>query len=162
MVLNGAVGLTACKKEKAARIDLEPAFLYCDDTINVNVPNLFTPTGDGINDVFYPFVYNGTITYFEITTSGGGSVMETDVFNPVWDGRTGLPEDQRRFSGRYFYHLIAELDNGTTINVTRSFYMVLDHERPCFSTDVVPVFGDQFDPRLCGISYATNDLVCVQ
>lgn len=47
-----AVGLMACKKERHETLLLEPPFIFCEDTTVVNVPNVFTPDGDGINDKF--------------------------------------------------------------------------------------------------------------
>jgi gliding motility-associated-like protein len=52
--------------------------------LKVGVPNNFTPTGDGINDVFQPFVENGRVTNMKIWARWGEKVY--DGPGP-WDGK---------------------------------------------------------------------------
>lgn len=154
-----AVGLMACKKEKHETLLLEPPFMFCEDTTIVSVPNVFTLDGDGINEEF--FVSSRMISDFhlEVTSTDGRVMLDTEKEHDAWDGTD--PERTGNHA-RYYYHLRCVTTAGTVLDVTKAVYVVTDHYKPCFDCDVMPVFGDQFDPRLCGISYATNDLVCVQ
>jgi gliding motility-associated-like protein len=68
------------------------------------VPNIFTPNGDGLNDMFKPvFSFEGKIQsyHLEIYDRFGLRLLETSKYNLSWDGRTnsGLPCPD----GTYFY-----------------------------------------------------------
>jgi gliding motility-associated-like protein len=68
------------------------------------VPNIFTPNGDGLNDVFKPvFSFESKIQsyHMEIYDRFGLRLLETSKYNLSWDGRTtaGLPCPD----GTYFY-----------------------------------------------------------
>lgn len=152
-------GLAACKKDEHETLLLEPPFLFCEDTTIVNVPNVFTPDGDGINDQFYVSGRMLSDFHLEVTATDGRVMLDTEKEHEAWDGAD--PERTGNHA-RYYYHLRCTTHAGTVLDVTKAVYVVTDHCKPCFNCDVMPVFGDQFDPRRCGISYATNDLVCVQ
>lgn len=154
-----AIALAACKKEKSETLLLEPPFLFCEDTTVVNVPNVFTPDGDGINDKFNVWGRMFTDFHLEVTSTDGRVMLSTDKKGDAWDGSD--PERTGNHA-RYYYHLRCTTHAGTPLDVTKAVYVVMNHCKPCFDCDVMPVFGDQFDRRRCGISYPTNDLVCVQ
>lgn len=67
-----------------------------------DIPNVFTPNGDGVNDVFYiPMLPTGSVLH--ILNRWGEVVFETTDKNQGWDGKTkqGIPVSD----GVYFYRL---------------------------------------------------------
>ena len=154
--------LSACKKdEKSVEPALAPAFLFCQDSCILNMPNAFTPDGDGINDVFYVSGKNYSLTEFSVFDAYGTLVFTTTEQQKGWTGVHSGPNPPPVATGRYLYHLVATTSSGTVIDGYQEVQLVMDHYSPCFNDCVGPVFGDQFDPRSCGISYPTNDLICL-
>ncbi len=78
---------------------------------NVNTPNVFTPNGDGANDVFDFKVMSKCEDFiFEIFDRWGLSIFKmTDGKQTFWDGRTTSGKDVT--DGTYFYIMITESDN---------------------------------------------------
>jgi gliding motility-associated-like protein len=72
------------------------------------VPNTFTPNGDGINDVFRPFIYrNIRAVHCWIYDRWGRLIAESQNIDRLWDGQyNGRPAVE----GTYFYVIEAELD----------------------------------------------------
>lgn len=50
------------------------------------VPTGFTPNGDGLNDVFLPFIQNAESMLFEIYNRWGEKIFESDDLAVGWDG----------------------------------------------------------------------------
>lgn len=157
-----ATFMSACKKdEKSIEPALPQAFLFCQDSCILNVPNVFTPDGDGINDVFFAMGKNYTLTELSVYDAYGTLVFSTTDQYKVWTGLHSGTNPPKIATRRYMYHLVATTSSGTVLDGYQEVQLVTDHYSPCFNDDVDPVFGDQFDPRLCGISYTTNDLICL-
>jgi gliding motility-associated-like protein len=82
---------------------------YCPqpppDSINIIVPNVFSPNADGINDAWLPIVYNYNYTVSNynciVYDRWGIKVFETNNINTAWDGKTtsGMPSS----AGAYYY-----------------------------------------------------------
>jgi len=72
------------------------------------LPNTFSPNGDGINDVFRPFIYrNIRSVRCWIYDRWGGLIAESRDLDRLWDGlHNGRPARE----GTYFYLIEAELD----------------------------------------------------
>jgi gliding motility-associated-like protein len=52
------------------------------------VPTAFTPNGDGLNDIFYPFpVGIKSINYFKVFNRWGQLLFSTTTLNKGWDGK---------------------------------------------------------------------------
>ncbi|HEY0432660.1 MAG TPA: gliding motility-associated C-terminal domain-containing protein, partial [Chitinophagaceae bacterium] len=80
---------------------------------DVFVPNVFTPNGDGKNDLVY--VYGNYITKVEMKVFNQWGQMVATITNKTdgWDGRyKGSPQPV----GVYVYVLKAELSDGRTVN----------------------------------------------
>ncbi|MCU0319973.1 MAG: gliding motility-associated C-terminal domain-containing protein [Flavobacteriales bacterium] len=52
------------------------------------IPNVFTPNGDGVNDLLEP-ICGGRSERFAITDRWGRTVYEVQGIQPSWDGRNG-------------------------------------------------------------------------
>jgi gliding motility-associated-like protein len=78
----------------------------CTDTVRsvvriiepgvIEMPNVFSPNGDGHNDRFIPIDYNGTPGLLEIYNRWGQAVFSTRSLAQGWSG-SGVPE------GTYYY-----------------------------------------------------------
>jgi len=72
-------------------------------TENIFIPNVFTPNGDGQNDVFHVTMTSMKAYNLEIFNRWGQKVFATDSPNTDWDGRSegGIMESD----GTYYYEI---------------------------------------------------------
>ena len=98
------------------------AFTGCSDTASaeftvqekINIPNIFTPNGDGQNDLFI-IKTNGTAVNELMVFSRYGTVVYTQTAQKIWwDGRNSAGDEVRQ--GTYYYVLKPE--NGEVIKGT--------------------------------------------
>jgi gliding motility-associated-like protein len=73
----------------------------CSD--NIFIPNIFSPNGDGINDIFNVKANDVKSMGLEIYDRWGINIFSSDEINPSWDGRTKSGEHCSE--GTYFYLL---------------------------------------------------------
>ena len=94
-------------------------------TIRVNtrcviqkVPNIFTPNGDGENDLFFVEAENIQSFFIQIFNIKGKVVFEADYIDAKWDGNDayGLPLDQ----GQYLYFIKATGNDESDLSRTGS------------------------------------------
>jgi len=87
--------------------------VFCDESTvqDIVVPNIFTPNGDGVNDILYivePNNYNSDVNLI-IYNRWGNVVHKTDnVFGLFWDGTSSL--GQPVSAGVYYYIISDEKD----------------------------------------------------
>ncbi|MEI6764251.1 MAG: CotH kinase family protein [Bacteroidota bacterium] len=71
------------------------------DTLEIKIPNVFTPNGDGSNDVFAPsnvdFIVNGEMQIFN---RWGKLIFSTENLKTGWNGRVG---SQKCSDGVYYW-----------------------------------------------------------
>lgn len=73
---------------------------------DIKVPNVFTPNGDGINDIFF-IKSNGVNTFtFTVYSRYGSMIYKTTAKKILWDGRTSVGIELK--AGTYFYTLSSE------------------------------------------------------
>lgn len=78
---------------------------FCVDRIpEVEIPNAFTPNGDGLNDYIKPIIKNADIVSYRfiVYDKFGGKVFETDRPEEPWDGKANgrnIPE------GGYIFYI---------------------------------------------------------
>ena len=76
-------------------------------------PNVITPNGDGVNDVFeLEILYSDEIS-LTITNRWGNVVFQETSSNPKWDGSKG--DDDKLNSGTYFFKFKATNGSGETL-----------------------------------------------
>ena len=90
-----------------------------EDPADLEFPNIFTPNGDGINDVFGPITDRiiGPCSQIQIFNRFGERVHFGDSYNLQWDGRTIAGE--KAVTGTYFYIFTI---NGIEFNGTLSLH----------------------------------------
>ncbi len=78
-----------------------------------DIPNIFTPNGDGLNDYFFPrqrLTASVRTFHMQVLNRWGQLLFETrSLEGRGWDGRFNNIEQP---AGAYIYHITAELDNG--------------------------------------------------
>ena len=85
---------------------VDTAFQTIEVRDSINVPNVFTPNGDGRND-YFTIKTNGVTTYkLDIYNRWGAIVYEFEGKRIMWDGRSSAGVTLE--SGTYFYVLTSE------------------------------------------------------
>ena len=72
--------------------------------LSYDLPNVFTPNGDGSNDVFTVNAQNATSMSLSITNRWGNIVFQSDDVNATWNGRI-MNTGEMCAEGVYFYTL---------------------------------------------------------
>ncbi|GIV29525.1 MAG: hypothetical protein KatS3mg028_0591 [Bacteroidia bacterium] len=88
-------------------------YLFITDQLVIEIPNIFTPNNDDVNDWWYVFSEGATNMHLEIFNRYGVKVYENNGTGIQWDGRTlgGEPVPE----GTYFYILeITDVLNNIT------------------------------------------------
>lgn len=80
--------------------------------VGIRVPNVFSPNGDGVNDVLEVFTSGITALDMAIYNRWGQLVARVERVGQVWDGRTLAGEKVPE--GTYYYEL-----NGIGVNGQR-------------------------------------------
>lgn len=80
-----------------------------DDCISLEIPNVFTPNGDGFNDNFYVKSDNLAGLNMVVYNRWGKKVFETNEISPGWDGKLN---DKECATGVYFYVVDVHFKNG--------------------------------------------------
>ncbi|MDR0789854.1 MAG: gliding motility-associated C-terminal domain-containing protein [Bacteroidales bacterium] len=93
-----------CNYFDSIKIDVD--VVVCDKP-NIHVPNIFTPNGDGKNDVLFMTGDYVRSIKFMIFDRWGEKVFETDKQNEGWDGRFRGQDCQ---NGVYYYRLEVECE----------------------------------------------------
>jgi hypothetical protein len=124
------------------------------DSACVQAPNVFTPNFDGINDGFVVVGYNMTSLNVEVRNTQSTVVFASQGPDPWWDGTdtTG--------TGPYTVLVSGTTTSGVFLS-GQSSLTALDYAGAlCLTYAGAPVTGDQFDQRICGVTYASNDIFC--
>jgi hypothetical protein len=104
----------------------EQIFRFPNDSFMVAVPNIFTPNGNGVNDVFN-FVTLGSSSYtFRIFDSDSNTL---GVFNPIygWNGTRSATNNTATDlapDGKYSVVINVTFENGTDTSFTASTCLV--------------------------------------
>ncbi len=117
------VTLTATLGECSATSSLTIT-VYGPDTGEsaIEVPNVFSPNGDGVNDVFQVMATNIARMELSVYNRWGQRVALLEYVMQVWDGRTFAGEVVP--PGTYFYALQATGDDGRAYDLTGSITVV--------------------------------------
>jgi gliding motility-associated-like protein len=83
------------------------------------IPNVFTPNGDRINDLFTVQTNGKMVYHFQVFTSSGQLVFESTSRSISWDGMTSA--GAKALAGTYFY----TIDPGFNKKPYSGFFMLL-------------------------------------
>jgi gliding motility-associated-like protein len=87
---------------------IDSTFRYISIIEGITVPNVFTPNGDGTNDVFY-IPNSGVKEYhLQIFNRWGNIMFETTATEIAWDGHNNAGD--QAMEGTYYYILEAKSD----------------------------------------------------
>lgn len=86
------------------------------------VPNVFSPNGDGLNDVFYIVSQGLSELYYEIYNRWGTKLFEANRIKQGWDGRS--TSGQECPDGVYYYIVKVQIMNGTAKTLTGFFHLM--------------------------------------
>ncbi|MBK6836236.1 MAG: gliding motility-associated C-terminal domain-containing protein [Bacteroidetes bacterium] len=89
--------------------------IFVDDEIRVIIPNIFTPNGDGTNDVFSLDIKGAKEAKGSIYNRWGSLLYEWDAINSTWDGK--LTNGELVSDGVYFYIIKIVGYNGDKLDV---------------------------------------------
>lgn len=106
-----ALGASPCQTSEAAGSGAAVSPNPLGDAIFV--PNIFSPNGDGVNDILY--VYSNAIAtmVFRIYNQWGEELFESKSISTGWDGTSG---GVKQPVGVYIYVLQATMQDGTVVN----------------------------------------------
>jgi hypothetical protein len=117
----------------------------------IYIPNVITANGDGISDVFYPFV-NGHIIKVEdmVITDGDGVVLYEQALlnlaNPAATGWFGLKPDNTYHKGLFNYKMSFLNDSGASKTIAGSACcIVCDSAAVVFKTKTGCYYPIQYD-----------------
>ncbi|HIE15758.1 MAG TPA: gliding motility-associated C-terminal domain-containing protein, partial [Bacteroidales bacterium] len=109
---------------ESCRDTMEWGEFYVESASKLEVPNIFTPNGDNINDYFQ--VIATTLSDFHgiITNRWGKKLYEWDNWEDEeagWDGKIG---NSLAVPGAYFYIIKATGKDGTEYDLQGTFYLM--------------------------------------
>lgn len=150
----------ACRKQEVdpsgSGVSADPAghIELATDSACIQAPNVITPNFDGINDLFVVHGRNMTSLAVEVRDPQGIIVFASEDPAPTWDAAdtTG--------NGPYTVHVSGITSSGATLNGHSSLHALDYNGAACLNYNGIPVTPDQLDPRICGVSYTSNDIFC--
>ncbi len=108
--------------------DFESGYYYIDDVsirytgLEIDVPNIFTPNGDGINDYINFAIYGvGILSNVKVYNRWGNLVFEGYNNNALWDGKYNNKECAE---GTYYYIITLETKGGEKIEAKSSLFLL--------------------------------------
>jgi gliding motility-associated-like protein len=121
-----------------------------DTTTRMFVPNVFTPSGDGINDVFR--CVGQYFTKFElIIKDQSGRILFSDSnISNSWDGKN---QSGKIVAGIYNAYISFRNVQGTSITKTMDITL---YTEPALLSGGTCMFADQINPKL-GFIYQTKE-----
>ncbi len=146
---------TGCKKEHTGpALAASPYIAIQIDTAFIMAPNVVTPNGDGINDAFMVVVTNITTLNTTVLHMNGDTAFHSTSLHPVWSDLDSTD------LGRYSVTIHGVSTSGHDLYGNGLLDLLDYHGEPCLPYSGTPVTGDQFDPRVFGVSYPSNDIIC--
>lgn len=157
MVLAIAAMSAGCKKDVLQNVGGPIGLSYLElsvDSACIQAPNVFTPNGDGINDIFYILSRNIVSIDVRILNNSGQELINSNELDFSWNGLDSTG------TGPYAVEVQALTTSGITIGGQSTLTRLGYDGAGCLSYVGTPVCGDQFDPRICGPSHPTNEVFC--
>ena len=110
----GVVSMLSSSLSKALETSKSPTPVTIPDVL-IDIPEVFSPNRDGVNDRFVIIKPFGTLLQLEIFNRWGNIVYSNSNYNNEWDGRgTNSFFGQDLLDGGYYYNLKATNTKGET------------------------------------------------
>jgi len=90
-------------------------------TANPEAPNIFSPNGDGINDIFKPKVRSSKSFICTIFNKEGQQIYEWDDVNAGWDGKI---KNDLAAEGNYYY-VVSGIDNNNKKYILKGSFILI-------------------------------------
>lgn len=113
---SGAYSVTLTALNSNGCIDTDMYSFYISDSSGITLPNVFTPNGDGVNDVFKPIARGISDIKVNIYSRYGNLVASWDKPGGHWDGHT--PSGMACENGTYFCVVQATGFDGKTYKLS--------------------------------------------
>jgi gliding motility-associated-like protein len=97
-MIPGIYPIVLIAENEASCIDSLSAFIEIDFDGNINLPNIFTPDGDGVNDAFVPFEKYPGEWQLTVFNRWGTEIFSTSDVTKGWSGEGAV-------TGTYFWIL---------------------------------------------------------
>lgn len=91
------------------------------DSSMLEVPNVFTPNDDGLNDLFYVATDGNNIYNLRIYSRTGMLVYKSESKSIIWDGR--LPGGEEVEQGIYYYTIESGAGDNSQLQQNGYFYL---------------------------------------
>lgn len=120
-----------------------------NDNAKIDMPNAFTPNGDGINDIIRPITQNITSFTFTIYNKSNGIVFTSSTPLQGWSSTLGANSFET-----FYYKIQATTNSGNHIGTCGELYKLSC--RPATSPNLY--FEDQLTAR--GFTGVTGEIPC--
>ena len=96
--------------------------VFEENTVNIFVPKSFTPNGDGVNDILYPYIAGiQQFHYFRILNRFGKLIFETKNADTGWNGTiNGVPQPM----SLYFWIAEGVANDGSIVQKTGQVLLI--------------------------------------
>jgi hypothetical protein len=155
-----AAGLlfTGCRKDDRAAFDgasvpWQSHIRLSVDSACIQAPNVITPNGDGINDVFCVLRNWARSVKTIVMAPNGEVVFSSTEMNSCWTNA------HEAGPGRYRVSVQAVTLSGVTL-AGQSYLDVMEYGNSNCLVHPHPITPDRLDPRRCDMYYPTNELFC--
>jgi len=108
-----------CKDETTSEISVNAK----NEKSAIEIPNYFSPDGDGKNDYYYLTIEDIEFFELEITDRYGTSIFKSKNIDEKWDGNNKFT-GQECVAGSYFYFLTYKIIGSETIKKTGSILLI--------------------------------------
>ena len=142
LILSSFILLISCNKTNVNSCCTGTAQIAAVDSAVIAVPDIFTPNGDGRNDILYLRAKNISSANFSISSTTG-KVFETNDFALGWDGRyKGKPIKEKSYS----FTVDAVSTSGKTLSLKGNICLIRDN---CVNGQLINCFFDsQFNGNI--------------
>lgn len=124
------------------------------DSAFILAPNVVTPNGDGMNDIFTIFAVNVDSLTITVKQLDGDTAFHSNTMVNCWCDMDSTD------LGRYTVTVAAISSSGQPLLGHGSLDVMAYNGAPCLVYNGIPVTGDQFDPRIFGVTWPSNDIFC--
>lgn len=153
-----AIVFVSCKKNNIGPNNCDDNYISILDSCGcLYAPNVFSPNGDGVNDIYGPIGMNISSLTLTIKDTNQNVLYIGNGVNSSWDGKVNNQIQPETF---YEARIQATLCN-STVDTTTCFYLG-KYTNGCIPkyTSSPILFMDQVDPVTCTPVYPTNDSLC--